>query len=330
MAVKVNKNMVQTVYPFSGINVGAVRTDVLLSGLGSWRIGGPADWLVQPDTPEQLAVLLQRLKQLGLPWVMIGQGTNLLFDDTGLRGAAVQLGPGFARCRIDGDRICAGAALWVPALARCAQKHGLAGFEHIIGIPGSLGGLLVMNGGSNRRAIGEQVETLSLVDFEGRPRQVAAAECDFDYRTSNLAGQGLVFEACLRGTPAAPAAIRRAMLADLRARRRFPRKQPNCGSVFLSSSEMHAEVGPPGLLIEQAGLKGARIGGAMVSPRHANFIVNAGGASCRDVLSLIALVRSEVERRTGYLMACEVRYVAPDGRMMPAHLALDTHQNSGS
>jgi UDP-N-acetylmuramate dehydrogenase len=109
------------------------------------------------------------------------------------------------------------------------------------------------------------------------------------------------------------------MLADLRERRgKFPRKLPNCGSVFLSSAEMHATVGPPGKIIEEAGLKGSRVGQAEVSPRHANFIVNLGGATSADVLALIAHIRKTVQERIGFDLRCEVRYVSPQGEIMPA------------
>ena len=118
--------------------------------------------------------------------------------------------------------------------------------------------------------------------------------------------------------------IRRAMLADLRERRRkFPRKQPNCGSVFLSTAEMHASVGPPGKIIEEAGLKGVRIGDAEVSPQHANFIVNLGQASCADVLKLIGQVRRTVHEQIGFTLGCEVRYVSPNGEVMQADRVLD-------
>jgi UDP-N-acetylmuramate dehydrogenase len=113
------------------------------------------------------------------------------------------------------------------------------------------------------------------------------------------------------------------MLDDLRERRRkFPRKEPNCGSVFLSTSEMHASVGPPGKVIEDAGLKGTRIGNAEVSSQHANFIVNRNGATSNDVLSLIAHIRQVVNERIGFELCCEVRYVSPAGKIMPAHRAI--------
>ncbi len=112
------------------------------------------------------------------------------------------------------------------------------------------------------------------------------------------------------------------MLDDLRERRRkFPRKEPNCGSVFLSTTEMHASVGPPGKIIEDAGLKGKRVGNAEVSHRHANFIVNRGGASSKDVLELVAQIREVVNQRIGFDLCCEVRYVSPQGEIMPAHQA---------
>jgi len=115
------------------------------------------------------------------------------------------------------------------------------------------------------------------------------------------------------------------MLTDLRNRRqKFPRKQPNCGSVFLSSTEMHASVGPPGRIIEEAGLKGVRIGAAEISYQHANFIVNLGGATATDVLAIIARIRQEIRCKIGFDLNCEVRYVSSSGKLIPAHIQADT------
>jgi len=301
------------------LDVGPLTASVPLSTLGSWRIGGPADLLAEPQTIAQLRTLLRFVGEHAIPLVSVGQGTNLLFDDAGLRGIALRLGQGFADCRIAGSCIRAGAACWVPGLALRAQRAGLAGFEHIIGIPGTLGGLLLMNGGSQRRAIGDNLRRVELVDWQGELREIPADDCGLGYRRSNLAGRGILVGAELCGAPADPAGIRRAMLADLRERRRkFPRKLPNCGSVFLSSAQMHASVGPPGAIIEQAGLKGLQVGGARVSRRHANFIINVGGASCRDVLELIDVVRRRVYERIGFVLRCEVRHVSQAGEIRPA------------
>lgn len=311
--------MTSLLHALSELDVGSITPNVPLSTLGSWRIGGPANLLAEPQQIAQLCRLVEFAARHAIPVLTIGQGTNLLFDDAGFRGIVIRLGRGFSSCRVDGQTLHAGAGLWVPALARLAQQRGLAGFEHIIGIPGTLGGLLLMNGGSQRRAIGDNLLRLQLIDERGDLIEIAAGDCGFGYRQSNLAGRGILVGAVLWGEPMDPAVIRRNMLSDLRERRRkFPRKLPNCGSVFLSTSAMHASVGPPGAIIEQAGLKGLQIGGARVSRRHANFIINVGGASCTDVLMLIAEIRRRVWNRIGFELHCEVHHVSPGGKIVPA------------
>lgn len=302
------------------LDVGLCRAGVPLASQCSWHIGGPADLLVEPESPEQVARLLQAVASAGLPLLVIGQGSNLLFDDAGVRGVVMKIGPRLARLRVEGERIVAEGGVWVPQLALVAMRAGLAGLEHIAGIPGTLGGLVVMNGGSQRRGIGENVRRIWVVERSGVPRTLAAADCGFAYRQSALQESGaVVVRAELFGQAASPETIRRAMLADLRERRcKFPRKLPNCGSVFLSTAEMHATVGPPGRIIEEAGLKGMRIGQAEVSPLHANFIVNRGGATAADVLALIAHIRRTVRGRVGFDLRCEVRYVSPTAEIMPA------------
>ena len=305
-------------------DVGRCRFQEPLSRHATWRIGGPADLLVEPETAGQVARTVAFAHEHALPLVVIGQGSNLLFADAGVRGVVLKIGDRMGRIRISKDRIFAGGGAWVPGLAFRAMRAGLAGFEHIIGIPGTLGGLVLMNGGSHRRGIGDNVVRVWTVEADGSEAVLDQAACRFGYRHSALQERGaVVVRVELQGEPGDPRQIRAAMLADLRERRhKFPRKQPNCGSVFLSTAEMHATVGPPGRIIEQAGLKGLQIGGAEVSPRHANFIVNRGGATAADVLALIGRVRQEVASRIGFELCCEVRYVDPTGRIRPAHLAV--------
>lgn len=297
--------------------------DVPLASLCSWRIGGPADLLVEPRTVGRVAETVRFARRHGIPLLVIGQGTNLLFDDAGLRGIVLRVGRSLSRLSIEGERLVAEGGIWVPRLAREAARAGLAGLEHMIGIPGTLGGLVLMNGGSRRKGVGDNVVHVTVVDREGEVAVLGREECRFSYRHSALQERGTVVVEvelkCLKGDPRQ---IRHEMLLDLRERRRkFPLKEPNCGSVFLSTERMHATVGPPGKIIEEAGLKGARIGGAEVSRRHANFIVNRGGASSRDVLALIGAVRRTVRERIGFELECEVRYVSPGGEVMPADRA---------
>jgi UDP-N-acetylmuramate dehydrogenase len=303
--------------------VGRIFFDAPLAEHNSWQIGGPADLLVEPETIVQVAAVVSFARICEIPLLVIGQGTNLLFDDAGLRGIVLKLGNRLAKIDISDNRIVAEAGAWVPGLARKAMLAGLAGLEHTIGIPGTLGGLVLMNGGSQRKGIGENVRRVWIVDQEGKQLELSREECAFEYRKSALQGTGaVVVKAELECERQQPQRIRRLMLEDLRERRRkFPRKQPNCGSVFLSTSEMHASVGPPGKVIEDAGLKRTRIGNAEVSDQHANFIVNLGGATSKDVLRLIEYIRKIVNERIGFDLCCEVRYVHPDGTIMPAHKA---------
>ena len=305
-------------------DVGSYSLNAPLAVHSSWQIGGPADLLIEPDTSEKVASILRFTDIHHIPLVVFGQGSNLLFDDAGLRGIALKLGENFSRIVIAGHRITAEAGAWVPGLARKAMQAGLEGLEHIIGIPGTVGGLVLMNGGSQRKSIGDNVHRVTIATRQGNIRVLDPQDCDFSYRSSALQKTGAVILLVELECPSGdPRDIRRKMIADLRERRRkFPRKEPNCGSVFLSTSAMHETVGPPGKIVEDAGLKGFRVGGAQVSFRHANFIVNLGGATSRDVLSVIAHIRRVIQQTIGFELDCEVRYVSPNGQIVPAHQAL--------
>ena len=311
--------------------IGRVVFDEPLSRHNSWKIGGPADLFIEPDNSDQIAEVLRFAHGNDIPLVVIGQGTNLLFDDAGVRGIVLKVGERLADLQISGNLIVAGGGAWVPQLARQSMQAGLSGLEHCIGIPGTLGGLVMMNGGSQRKGIGENVVSVTVVDKAGSLKQLSQSECAFSYRHSALQGTGCIVTGVELNCPHGNVKkIRQEMLADLRNRRqKFPRKQPNCGSVFLSTSAMHATVGPPGKVIEDAGLKGLRVGNAEVSQQHANFIVNLGGASSRDVLSLIKQVRQRVREQIGFELDCEVRYVSPQGKIIPAHIKADACPLSG-
>jgi UDP-N-acetylmuramate dehydrogenase len=310
-------------------DIGPFALDVSLANHNSWQIGGPADLLVEPDGAGQVATVVRLVHEHQIPLVVIGQGTNLLFDDAGLRGVVLKLGENFSAITIAGNRITAESGAWVPGLAHKAMRAGLAGLEHAIGIPGTIGGLVLMNGGSQRKGIGENVCRVKAVTREGETIELSRKECAFSYRSSALQGMGaVVVEVELECERCDPRRIRGMMLADLRERRtKFPRKEPNCGSVFLSTGAMHQSVGPPGKIIEEAGLKGKRIGKAEVSCQHANFIVNRGGASSAEVLALIDYIRRTVKARIDFDLDCEVRYVSPSGVIVPAHLAVRPDQS---
>lgn len=301
---------------------GEVAAGVPLSTLGRWRIGGPADVVVTPRTVEALGRALATVAELGMPHVVIGDGSNLLFDDEGFRGVVIRVGRALGGFRAGPDgAVDAGAGLWVPSFVRQVIEAGLTGATHAIGIPGTLGGLVTMNGGSQRRGIGENVVHVDVVDHGGALHRLDYAALGYSYRSSRLQrGDLIVVSARFRFEPGDRRALRREAIGILAARRaKFPRIRANCGSVFVSDPKLYDLIGPPGAAIERVGLKGEAIGGAQISPEHANFIVNNGGARACDVLALIALARRRVAELSGVEMDAEVRHLAPDGTMRPAH-----------
>lgn len=294
--------------------------NVDLSAISQWRIGGRADLIVRPSSTGEVVKLMHWFSARGIQPVVIGLTSNLLFDDAGLHVPCLQIGKDMAQVDVDGSTVQAQAGAWVPGLARKLMQAGLGGTEHICGIPGTLGGLICMNGGSQRKGIGESVLAVESVDAHGQIRYRTAEECGFAYRQSIFQTNGeIITGATLKLTPRQ----RKEMLAEMRViladrRRKFPRKEPNCGSVFKSNPAMYAEIGPPGVAIERLGLKGLRFGGALVSPLHANFILNTGSATARDVQTLIVHIRNAVEEATGYRMVTEAYFVRANGTIEPA------------
>lgn len=300
--------------------------DVPLSGLGRWQIGGPADIVVTPHSMSSLRRAWATIARSGVRHVVIGDGTNLLFDDAGYRGIIVRIGRQLSGMAIEPDgTVVAEAGLWVPAFVRRLIAAGLSGAIHAVGIPGTLGGLIVMNGGSQRRGIGEHVLSVDVVDAEGGLRRIAGADLGFAYRRSLMQAPGqVVASARLRFEPGDTAAMRREAIAIISARRaKFPRVRANCGSVFVSDPALYKQIGPPGAAIERVGLKGTAIGGAQISPEHANFIVNNGDARAQDVLRLVLLARQRVVAEAGVSMLAEVRYLPPEGLPIAAHDAAE-------
>ncbi len=305
-------------------NIGRIRFDEPLRNHCYWHIGGAAWAMVEPESVEHVANLRRFLSCADIPWMTVGDGTNLLFDDAGFDGVVIKISRALSVMTIDGRRIDAQAGVWIPWMARASARAGLTGLEHTIGIPGALGGLVAMNGGSLQQSIGESIVSVSVVDASGAVIEMSKEDCEFDYRSSALQRMDvIVVGARLELQPADARQVRRKMLEILQGRRRnFPLKTPNCGSVFVRDMDMYNRFGPPGKVIEETGLKGLRVGDAEVSHRHANFIVNKGRATSADVLELIRQIRERVHERTGMWLRCEVRHVSPQGRTRSAHEAL--------
>lgn len=297
-----------------------------LSIFSYWKIGGEASVLVEPKSIQQLQQAIKLINQFSdVPSMIVGDSSNLLFSDKGYHGVIIKIGNHLSKIEFSGDQVYCEAGVWVPELAYRSYRNALSGIEHICGIPGRLGGLIYMNGGSNRRGILENVESVQLVNKQGELESIEAKDLVHSYRTSPFQGdERIIAAATLKLNGADRASVRNDMRKILSSRRKkFPRKLPNCGSVFLSNPKMYDIIGPPGFAIEKVGLKGTRLGGAQISELHANFIVNLGNATSQEVLHLIALARKTVYDKTGFKMDCEVRYIAENGVITQAHVIAD-------
>ncbi|MBQ6348831.1 MAG: UDP-N-acetylmuramate dehydrogenase [Clostridia bacterium] len=274
----------------------------------TFRVGGPADVLFLPESEEQLVQALSIAREAGVPCVVIGNGSNLVVKDGGIRGLVIALGEGMAAIVRTGETLTAWAGASLARVSAYAQASGLSGLEFASGIPGTLGGGCAMNAG----AYGGQLSDV-LVDarvlLDGEVRTLTVEEMQMGYRMSlPLRRGGIVISARFALTPDDPEAIA-ARMRELNARRRDkqPLNYPSAGSTFKRPEGYFA-----GALIEQAGLKGKRVGGAQVSEKHAGFIVNAGGATAADILALIGTVQDEVADRFGVRLETEVRILGED------------------
>jgi UDP-N-acetylmuramate dehydrogenase len=285
-----------------------LRRSVALSEFTTWKVGGPAEWFAEPASRQELIALAAWAVAQGMPYRCIGAGSNLLIADAGL--------PGLTLCnrRLQGSRLEAASGLVqaeagepIPSLARKAARLGLAGLEWAVGIPGTVGGAVVMNAGAQGGCLAESFVWAEVID-PARPEDpfpLAADALDFAYRHSRLQREPLlVLTACFQLEPGHdPAAVSARTSANLQSRTSSqPYQQPSCGSVFRNPEPEKA-----GRLIEALGLKGLSVGGAQVSPMHANFIVNTGHASAADIDTLIRLVQEQVRQERGIALHPEVK-----------------------
>ena len=269
----------------------------------SFRTGGPADWFVIPDTSEELAAALAVCKKTDTPWYILGNGTNLLVGDKGIRGAVFSM-ERFDRMEVSGTRIRAGAGLLLSRLANGALKEGLSGLEFAAGIPGSVGGAAVMNAGAYGSEIKNCLVSAAALDPEGRVHTYKAEELSLGYRTSRFLTSGeIVLEAEFSLERGKKEEIQAKMEELSRKRReKQPLEYPSAGSTFKRPEGYFA-----GQLIEEAGLKGFSVGGASVSEKHAGFVINRERATSADILSLCREVQARVDGRFGVKLELEVR-----------------------
>lgn len=286
---------------------GKVIAGERLSRRTSLGVGGPADWFIEVETRDRLAALFSWARTKKVPLFPIGQGSNLLVGDGGLRGGVVRLRGDFEKLTFEGSQAEAGAGVLLPQLARAAAEKGLSGAEPFIGIPGTVGGGLMTNAGTPEGDLGALVSHVDVMEADGTVHRWDRDRLSFDYRRSNLAGRWVLGAGLLlrSGSSSAITALMEKQLA--RRSQRQPLSTRNCGSVFKNPPGDHA-----GRLVEAAGLKGLCVGGARVSPVHANFIENTGGATARDVRELIDRARRAVKERFGVELELEVWPVGED------------------
>lgn len=285
---------------------GTVRFFEPMRNHTSWRIGGPAEIFVQPAGLNDLRKVFTYARNNSLDVTVIGNGTNLLVSDKGIEGIVIQIGKGMDRLFCDGQLITAGAGVKLARLAAFAREHELLGFEFLAGIPGTVGGALVMNAGADNSCMADIVRKVVTMDNQGNIKSYAPGELDFSYRNSGLRETlETVVEATFEGAQGKKEIIEKITEDYLGKRRKSqPLDFPNAGSVFKNPPGDSA-----GRLIEMAGGKGLTVGDAQVSTKHANFFINRGSATARDMVTLIQNVQTLVQETFGIKLSLEVQLV---------------------
>ena len=284
---------------------GCVRENVTLAPYTTMRTGGPAALFAEPRNAQQLAHVHQWAQEKGLPLLILGNGSNLLIADSGFDGLVIHLGRALSEVSVFANTLTAQAGASLAAAARAAAQASLTGLEFAAGIPGSIGGAVCMNAGAYGGEIAQVIVSARVLTPEG-VRMVSRNELSLGYRSSAVMQNGwVVLEATFELAPGSPDEIK-ATMADLAARRREkqPLQYPSCGSFFKRPVGYYA-----GALIEQAGLKGYRVGDAQVSEMHAGFVINRGHATSSEIYRLMQEVQRRVQAQFGVTLEPEVRLI---------------------
>ena len=300
---------------------GEVREGEALGRYSTYRIGGPATVLLAGSV-DDVGVAVRFAVAEGVPWFALGLGSNILLPDAGLDALVIRLGKGLDQLVPDGTRWRLGAGLPAPLAARRTAEAGHAGLHRFVGVPGTVGGGVYMNAGCHGGEWADVIERVTVVDADGDLRVLERREIPFTYRRSGLDNR-IVVEADVVLEPEDPSRLSTEVAELFRWRQQgTPFNQPCCGSVFQNpgGASWKREGGPrtAGQLIEASGLKGFRIGGAEISPMHANYFVNTGDATAADVVALITHARRAVEERFGIRLETEVKLIAATGEYLDA------------
>jgi UDP-N-acetylmuramate dehydrogenase len=273
----------------------------------SWKVGGPADLFLVPADKADLILAVQLLREENLSFMPLGAGTNLLVKDGGIRGTVLDLSVFNSLELLENRRIKAGCGLLLSELIRNAAEHGLAGLEYLYGIPGTVGGAVIMNAGAFHQQFGDVVDEVAWLGPEGE-KTWTRDELSFNYRTTGFSRDQIVLEVLMTFSEGDREELKKTLQerSDYRLRAHEV-SVPTAGSVFRN---------PPGenawRLVEEAGMRGVIVGDAQVSEKHTNFIVNRGQAKAEDILALISKVRRAVQEKTGILLEPEVKIVGED------------------
>lgn len=280
--------------------------DEEMSGHTTFRIGGRADAFVNVKSAEEIERIISFCKDSDTPYMIMGNGSNMLVSDKGIRGVVIHIGSGMSDCSINGAEVYAETGILMSSLAKKILEKSLAGFEFAGGIPGTLGGGIYMNAGAYGGELKDIIENVTFIAPDGTIRTEASDKLDFGYRQSIFMRGGYVILSCVLKLKKGSYDDIKAKMAELNTRRsdKQPLSQPSAGSTFKRPEGYFA-----GKLIQDAGLMGYSLGGAMVSNKHAGFVVNKGGATAKDVLDLIKHIQKTVYDKFGVKLEPEVRLI---------------------
>lgn len=283
-----------------------VFTEEAMSQHTTFKIGGPADYFLVPDKGEDVGQIIKICREAEIPYFILGNGSNLLVGDGGYRGAVIQIYKNMSSVTVEGTEITAQAGTLLSAVAAAAKNASLTGFEFAGGIPGTIGGAVVMNAGAYGGEMKDVLTEVTVMDHEGDIFTLPAEKLELGYRTSIIKNAGyIVLEAKIRLKEGDPEVIRETM-KDLTIRRttKQPLEYPSAGSTFKRPEGYFA-----GKLIMDSGLAGYQVGGAQVSEKHCGFVINAGGATAKDVRTLMDNVRDIVHEKYGVTLEPEVKFL---------------------
>lgn len=291
---------------FTIIDEAKIRKDEPMRTHTTFRVGGPADYFVTPETDEEIAEVIRACREYEIPYYIVGNGSNLLVGDKGFRGVVIQIFKSMNRITVDGESLKAQAGCGLAQIANAALEAGLAGFEFAAGIPGTLGGAVVMNAGAYGGEMKDILVSVTVLTKDGEKKVLSVDELKLGYRTSIIPENEYIVLGAEIQLKAGDRTEIKARMDELREQRvsKQPLEYPSAGSTFKRPEGYFA-----GKLIQDAGLKGYTVGGARVSEKHSGFVINVGGATASDIQELMARVTEIVKDQAGVTLEPEVKRI---------------------